>query len=98
MPIGCSVTLRSKKMYEFLDRFINVSVPRVRDFRGFSPKSFDGRGNYSVGLREQIVFAEIDYDRVDRVRGLSVTFCTNASNDVEAKALLDLFNFPFRKN
>jgi large subunit ribosomal protein L5 len=97
MPIGASVTLRGDRMYEFLDRFVNITVPRIRDFRGFSPKAFDGRGNYSVGLKEQIIFPEIDYDKVDRVRGLGITFVTNARTDVEAKALLDKFNFPFRK-
>lgn len=97
MPIGCSVTLRGDRMYEFLDRFINITVPRIRDFRGFSPKAFDGRGNYSVGIKEQIIFPEIDYDKVDKVRGVGMTFVTNAKTDVEAKALLDKFNFPFRK-
>lgn len=97
MPIGCAVTLRGERMYEFLDRFINIAVPRIRDFRGFSPKAFDGRGNYNVGIKEQIIFPEIDYDKVDRVRGLGITFVTNAQTDVEAKALLDKFNFPFRK-
>ncbi len=97
LPIGCAVTLRNQKMYEFLDRFINVAVPRIRDFRGFSPKAFDGRGNYTVGIKEQIIFPEIDYDKIDRVRGMGITIVTNAKNDVEAKALLDKFNFPFRK-
>ena len=97
MPIGCAVTLRGDRMYEFLDRFINIAVPRIRDFRGFSPKAFDGRGNYNVGIKEQIIFPEIDYDKVDRVRGLGITFVTSAKNDVEARALLDKFNFPFRK-
>lgn len=97
MPIGCAVTLRGERMYEFLDRFINIAVPRIRDFRGFSPKAFDGRGNYNVGIKEQIIFPEIDYDKVDRVRGLGITFVTSAKNDVEARALLDKFNFPFRK-
>jgi large subunit ribosomal protein L5 len=97
MPIGCAVTLRGERMYEFLDRFINIAVPRIRDFRGFSPKAFDGRGNYNVGIKEQIIFPEIDYDKVDRVRGLGITFVTTAKNDVEARALLDKFNFPFRK-
>lgn len=98
MPIGCSVTLRGSRMYEFLDRFINIAVPRIRDFRGFSAKGFDGRGNYTLGIKEQIIFPEIDYDKVDRVRGMGITFVTNAHNDVEAKALLDKFDFPFRKN
>lgn len=97
MPIGTAVTLRGDRMYEFLDRFINIAVPRIRDFRGFSAKAFDGRGNYNVGIKEQIIFPEIDYDKVDRVRGLGITIVTNAQNDVEAKALLDKFNFPFRK-
>jgi len=97
LPIGACVTLRGDRMYEFLERFIHVSVPRIRDFRGFSPKSFDGRGNYTVGLKEQLMFPEIDYDKIDRVRGLGITFTTSARNDIEAKALLDKFNFPFRK-
>ncbi|MEY4631714.1 MAG: hypothetical protein RIQ81_1834 [Pseudomonadota bacterium] len=97
MPIGCAVTLRRARMYEFLDRFINVAVPRIRDFRGFSPKAFDGRGCYSLGVKEQIIFPEIDYDKVDKVRGLGITIVTSAKNDVEAKALLEKFNFPFRK-
>jgi len=98
LPIGCSVTLRNQRMYEFLDRFINITVPRIRDFRGFSGKAFDGRGNYSVGLKEQIVFPEIDYDKVSKVRGLGITIVTSAETDVHARALLDMFNFPFRKN
>jgi len=98
MPIGCSVTLRRQRMYEFLDRLINIAIPRIRDFRGFSAKAFDGRGNYSLGLQEQIIFPEIDYDKVDQVRGLGVTFVTSAKNDVQARALLDVFNFPFKKN
>ena len=97
-PIGCSVTLRKQRMYEFLDRLINVSIPRIRDFRGFSPKAFDGRGNYTLGIKEQIIFPEIDYDKVDRIRGLGITIVTRAENDIQAKALLDKFNFPFRKN
>lgn len=96
-PIGCSVTLRNTQMYEFLDRLVNVTIPRIRDFRGFSPKAFDGRGNYTLGIKEQIVFPEIDYDKVDRVRGLGITIVTSADNDIHAKALLDKFNFPFRK-
>lgn len=96
-PIGCAVTLRRQKMYEFLDRFINVSVPRIRDFKGFSPKAFDGRGNYSVGIKEQIIFPEIDYDKVDKIRGMGITIVTDAKSDTHAKALLDKFNFPFRK-
>lgn len=96
-PIGCCVTLRRQKMYEFLDRFINVSVPRIRDFKGFSPKAFDGRGNYSVGIKEQIIFPEIDYDKVDKLRGLGISIVTDAQNDAHARALLEKFNFPFRK-
>jgi len=97
LSIGCCVTLRKNMMYEFLDRFVNVSVPRIRDFRGFSPKSFDGRGGYSVGVKEQIIFPEIDYDKVDKVRSLGVTFVTSAKTDMAAKALLEKFDFPFRK-
>ena len=97
MPIGCSVTLRGERMYEFLDRLINVSIPRIRDFRGFSPKAFDGRGNYTLGVKEQIIFPEIDYDKVDRIRGLGITIVTTAKNDIQAKALMDKFSFPFRK-
>lgn len=96
-PIGCSVTLRRAKMYEFLDRFINVSVPRVRDFKGFTPKAFDGRGNYTVGVKEQIIFPEIDYDKVDKIRGMGITIVTSSEIDTHAKALLEKFNFPFRK-
>ena len=96
-PIGCKVTLRRERMYEFLDRLISVAIPRIRDFRGLSPKAFDGRGNYSMGLREQIVFPEIDYDKVDAIRGLDVTITTSAPNDDEARALLKAFNFPIRK-
>lgn len=96
-PIGCCVTLRGARMYEFLDRFINVAAPRIRDFAGFSAKAFDGRGNYSVGIREQIIFPEIDYDRVDKVRGLGITICTSAKTDTAARALLDKFSFPFRR-
>ena len=98
VPIGCSVTLRKQRMYEFLDKLINVSIPRIRDFRGFSPKAFDGRGNYTLGVKEQIIFPEIDYDKVDRIRGLGITIVTKAENDIQAKALLEKFNFPFRKN
>ena len=97
MPIGCKVTLRSNIMYEFLDRFINISAPRIRDFRGFSDKSFDGRGNYSIGIKEQIIFPEIDVDKVSRISGLDITFCIKAKNDEEAKALLAEFGFPFTK-
>lgn len=97
MPIGCSVTLRGKVMYEFLERLIHITIPRIRDFRGLSPKSFDGRGNYSMGVKEQIVFPEIDYDKVDKVRGVGITIVTTAKNDVHARALLDKFNLPIRK-
>ncbi|MCB9228304.1 MAG: 50S ribosomal protein L5 [Deltaproteobacteria bacterium] len=97
MPIGCCVTLRGDRMYEFLDRLINVAIPRIRDFRGFSSKGFDGRGNYTLGIKEQIVFPEIEYDKVDKVRGVGVTLVTSAENDVQGKALLNVFNFPFRK-
>ncbi len=95
-PIGCKVTLRSDRMYEFLDRLINISIPRVRDFRGLNPKSFDGRGNYSMGVSEQIIFPEIDYDKIDTIRGLDITFTTTAKNDEEGKALLEAFKFPFK--
>jgi large subunit ribosomal protein L5 len=95
-PIGCKVTLRRERMYEFLDRLINIAIPRVRDFRGLSPKAFDGRGNYSIGVREQIIFPEIDYDKIDAIRGLDVTITTTAQTDAEGRALLDAFNFPFR--
>ena len=96
--IGCMVTLRRIRMYEFLDRLISVAIPRIRDFRGLPAKSFDGRGNYSFGIREQIVFAEIDYDKVDAIRGLNVTITTSAPTDDEARALLRGFNFPLRQN
>jgi large subunit ribosomal protein L5 len=95
-PIGCKVTLRSKHMYEFLDRLINIAIPRIRDFRGLNGKSFDGRGNYSMGVKEQIIFPEIDYDKIDKLRGMDITFTTTAKSDEEAKALLSEFNFPFR--
>ena len=97
MSIGAKVTLRGDRMYDFLYKLINVSLPRVRDFRGISSRSFDGRGNYSMGVREQIIFPEIDYDKVDRVRGLDITITTTAKNDEEGQALLAAFNFPFRK-
>ncbi len=97
MPIGCMVTLRGWRMYEFLDRYISIAVPRIRDFRGLSDRSFDGRGNYSVGVREQIIFPEIDYDKVDRIRGMNITFVTTAKTDEEAYALLAAFGMPFRK-
>ncbi len=96
-PIGCKVTLRGERMWEFLERLISIALPRVRDFRGVSSKSFDGRGNYSMGVREQIIFPEIDYDKVDRVRGMDITITTTARNDEEGRALLAAFNFPFRK-
>ena len=95
MPIGCKVTLRRERMYEFLDRLVNIALPRVRDFRGVSGKSFDGRGNYAMGLKEQIVFPEIDYDKVDSIRGMDIIICTTATTDEEAKALLAGFNMPF---
>ena len=98
MKIGCKVTLRRNHMYEFLDRLITVALPRVRDFRGVSPKSFDGRGNYALGLKEQIVFAEIDYDKVDQVRGMDIVICTTAKTNAEAMALLKAFNMPIRSN
>lgn len=97
MPIGVKVTLRKQRMYEFLDRLINIALPRVRDFRGVSDRSFDGRGNYALGLKEQIVFPEVDYDKIDTVRGLDIVICTTAPSDEEAKALLDEFNMPFKK-
>ena len=96
-PIGCKVTLRGERMWEFFERLITIAVPRIRDFRGISAKSFDGSGNYSMGVREQIIFPEIDYDKVDRVRGLDITITTTAKNDEEGQALLAAFNFPFRK-
>ncbi|KZX78565.1 50S ribosomal protein L5, partial [Alcanivorax sp. HI0011] len=93
-PIGCKVTLRGERMYEFLERLVSIAIPRIRDFRGLNPKSFDGRGNYSMGLREQIVFPEIDFDKVDKLRGLDITITTTAKNDDQARALLRAFNFP----
>ncbi|MFZ0254251.1 MAG: 50S ribosomal protein L5 [Gammaproteobacteria bacterium] len=96
--IGCKVTLRRDRMYEFLDRLINIAIPRIRDFRGLSARSFDGRGNYNLGIREQIIFPEIDYDRVDAIRGLDVAITTSAKTDEEARALLEAFNFPFRRS
>jgi large subunit ribosomal protein L5 len=95
-PIGCKVTLRGARMYEFLDRLITVAIPRIRDFRGLSGRSFDGRGNYSLGIKEQIIFPEIDFDKVDALRGMDITIVTNAKNNDEARALLDAFNFPIR--
>jgi large subunit ribosomal protein L5 len=96
MPIGCKVTLRRDRMYEFLDRLISIAIPRIRDFRGLSARSFDGRGNYTMGVREQIIFPEIDYDKIDAVRGLDITITTSAASDQEARALLEQFKFPFR--
>ena len=96
-PIGCMVTLRRERMYEFLDKFINVSIPRVRDFRGLNPRAFDGSGNYNLGFNEQIIFPEIDYDKIDKLRGLNISITTTAKNDEEGKALLDAFKFPFKK-
>jgi large subunit ribosomal protein L5 len=95
-PVGCKVTLRRERMYEFLDRLINVAIPRIRDFRGMSAKAFDGRGNYSLGLKEQIVFPEIDYDKIDTLRGMDITITTTAKTDAESRALLEAFKFPFR--
>ncbi|MGR9087844.1 MAG: 50S ribosomal protein L5 [Gammaproteobacteria bacterium] len=96
MPIGCKVTLRSDRMYEFLDRLINIAIPRVRDFRGLNSKSFDGRGNFSMGVKEQIIFPEIDYDKIDALRGMDITITTTAKTNEEGLALLRLFNFPFK--
>lgn len=95
-PIGCKVTLRRTRMYEFLDRLVSVALPRVRDFRGVNGKSFDGRGNYSMGVKEQIIFPEIEYEKIDTLRGMDITITTDAKSDAEAKALLKAFNFPFR--
>ncbi len=95
-PIGCKVTLRGEQMYEFLDRLISIAIPRIRDFRGFSSKSFDGRGNYSMGLKEQIVFPEIDFDKIERIRGLDITITTTARTDDEGRALMRAFGFPFK--
>lgn len=97
MPIGCMVTLRRANMYEFLDRFVNIAAPRIRDFRGFSDKSFDGRGNYTIGIKEQIIFPEIDVDKVNRINGIDITFVTSSNSDEEARALLKEFGFPFRR-
>lgn len=96
-PVGCKVTLRGERMYEFLDRLINIALPRVRDFRGINPKGFDGRGNYNMGLKEQIIFPEIEFEKVDKIRGMDISFTTTASTNEEAKALLEAFNFPFKK-
>ena len=97
MAVGCKVTLRGDRMYEFLDRLVNLSLPRVRDFRGVNPNSFDGRGNYALGIREQLIFPEIDYDKIDKVRGMDIVFTTTARTDEEARELLRLFNMPFAK-
>ena len=97
MPIGCKTTLRGEKMYEFLDRLVNLALPRVRDFRGVNPNAFDGRGNYALGIKEQIIFPEIEYDKVDKVRGMDIIFVTTAKTDEEARELLTLFNMPFEK-
>ncbi len=96
MPIGVKVTLRRTRMYEFLDRLINIAIPRIRDFRGLSSRAFDGRGNYSMGIKEQIIFPEIDYDKIDTLRGMDICITTSARNDAEGRALLEAFNFPFR--
>ena len=98
MNIGCKVTLRGEKMYEFMDRLINLALPRVRDFRGVNPNAFDGRGNYALGIKEQLIFPEIEYDKIDKVRGMDVIFVTTAKTDEEARELLTLFNMPFSKN
>jgi large subunit ribosomal protein L5 len=95
-PVGCKVTLRRERMYEFLDRLISVSIPRIRDFRGVSSRAFDGRGNYTLGVKEQIIFPEIDYDKIDAIRGMDITLTTSAKTDEEARALLESFSFPFR--
>ena len=96
-PIGCKVTLRGERMWDFFDRLVDVAIPRIRDFRGLNPKSFDGRGNYSMGVKEQIIFPEIDYDKVDRIRGMDITITTTARTDEEGRALLAAFSFPFKK-
>ena len=95
-PVGCKVTLRRERMYEFLDRLINVAIPRIRDFRGLNAKSFDGRGNYSLGVKEQIIFPEVDYDKIDTLRGMDITITTTAKNDEQGRALLEAFRFPFK--
>ncbi len=96
-PIGCKVTLRGERMWEFFERLVDIAIPRIRDFRGLSAKSFDGRGNYAMGVREQIIFPEIDYDKVDKIRGMDIVITTSANTDEEGRALLDAFNFPFKK-
>jgi large subunit ribosomal protein L5 len=95
-PVGCKVTLRGRRMYEFLDRLVSIAMPRIRDFRGISARAFDGRGNYNMGVKEQIIFPEIEYDKIDAIRGMNITITTNARSDNEAKALLSAFRFPFR--
>jgi large subunit ribosomal protein L5 len=95
-PVGCKVTLRGSRMYEFLDRLVNVAMPRIRDFRGISARAFDGRGNYNMGVKEQIIFPEVEYDKIDAIRGMNITISTTAKTDAEAKALLAAFKFPFR--
>jgi large subunit ribosomal protein L5 len=97
LPIGCKVTLRGARMYEFLDRLISIAMPRIRDFRGVSPRSFDGRGNYSLGVKEQIIFPEIQYDQIDQIRGMDITITTTAKDNRQGRALLEAFSFPFRK-
>jgi large subunit ribosomal protein L5 len=97
LAVGCKVTLRGARMYEFLDRLISIAIPRIRDFRGVSPRSFDGRGNYSLGIKEQIIFPEIQYDQVDQIRGMDITITTTANDNKQGRALLDAFSFPFRK-
>ncbi|WP_025823476.1 50S ribosomal protein L5 [Shewanella marina] len=96
-PIGCKVTLRGERMWEFFERLVDIAIPRIRDFRGLSTKSFDGRGNYAMGVREQIIFPEIDYDKIDKIRGMDIVITTSAKNDEEGRALFDAFNFPFKK-
>ena len=96
-PIGCKVTLRRERMYDFMDRLVSIAIPRIRDFRGLKPNAFDGRGNYSMGIQEQIIFPEIDYDKIDAIRGMDITFTTSAKTDDEARALLTAFNLPLRK-
>jgi len=97
LAVGCKVTLRGARMYEFLDRLISIAIPRIRDFRGVSPRSFDGRGNYSLGVKEQIIFPEIQYDQVDQIRGMDITITTTANDNKQGRALLEAFSFPFRK-
>ncbi len=98
MPVGCRVTLRGERMWEFFDRLVNIALPRIRDFRGISPKAFDGRGNYTLGVKEQIIFPEIDYDKIDKIRGMDITICTTANTNDEGRALLKQFSMPFRNS